>query len=303
MGKPIAEVKDNFRFPSIIENIQWVIDNNEILEKEIQTTDLRWYQMNVLPYVTRNTNKTNGVIITFVEITARIKDLKEQEKLISDHETLLDTIAHDIKNPLTSLSLTIALLKKLPSEGEDKFSSLLQIVDNSINTMKDIVLDLTDQRKKEHQYKAEAELLSFENILEDVRLSLTDNLNRTGATITSEINASQIVFTRRKLRSILYNLVSNAIKYHEPGRKPEIFINTEKENNCVVITVKDNGIGIPAAKMDAIFTKYYRVENKIEGSGVGLYLVNEIVKNAGGKISVESKEGKGTTFKVYLKSM
>ena len=304
MGKPIAVVKDNFRFPSIIENIQWVIDNNEILEKEIQTTDLRWYQMNVLPYIKQSTKKTNGVIITFVEITARIKDLKEQEKLISDHETLLDTIAHDIKNPLTSLSLTIDLLKKVPSEiGEDKFRSLLQIVDNSINTMKDIILDLTDQRKQEHKYRAEAELLSFENILEDVRLSLTDNISRTGAIITKEINASEITFTRRKLRSILYNLISNAIKYQSKNKKPKIFIKTEKEKEYVVVTVKDNGMGIAANKKDAIFTKYYRVENQIEGSGVGLYLVNEIVKNAGGKITVESKEGEGTTFKVYLKSL
>lgn len=303
MGKPIADVKDNFRFPSIIENIQWVIDKKEILEKEIQTTDLRWYQMNILPYLTRITGKTNGVIITFVEITARIKDLKEQEKLISDHETLLDTIAHDIKNPITSLGLTIELLKKLPCEGEDNFKSLLKIVENAINTMKDIVLDLTDQRKQEHQYKAEAELLSFENILEDVRLSLTDNLSRAGATITTEINASEITFSRRKLRSILYNLVSNAIKYQAPGNKPTIFIKTEKEKDFTVITVQDNGIGINPAKKDAIFTKYYRVENKIEGSGVGLYLVNEIVKNAGGNISVESKQGEGATFKVYLKSL
>ncbi|MGZ5829821.1 MAG: hypothetical protein ACXWJW_14950, partial [Xanthobacteraceae bacterium] len=70
-----------------------------MLEKEIQTTDYRWYQMNIIPYVSFKNNKANGVIITFVEITMRIKDLKDQEKLISDHETLLDTISHDIKTP------------------------------------------------------------------------------------------------------------------------------------------------------------------------------------------------------------
>ncbi len=100
IGKSIIDIQDNFRFPSIIENIQHVIDCNEILEKEIQTTDFRWYQMNIIPYIKQSDNKTNGVIITFVEITFRIKDLKEQEKLISDHEILLDTLSHDIKNPL-----------------------------------------------------------------------------------------------------------------------------------------------------------------------------------------------------------
>lgn len=112
IGQPLANVKENFRFPTILDNIQHVIDSSEILEKEIQTTDRRWYQMNVLPYIVQKSGKTDGVIITFMDITSRIRDLKEQEKLISEHELLLDTIAHDIKNPLTSLGLSIELLKK-----------------------------------------------------------------------------------------------------------------------------------------------------------------------------------------------
>jgi two-component system phosphate regulon sensor histidine kinase PhoR len=109
IGKPFTDVKDNSRFPSIIDNIEQVIASNEILEKEIQTTDLRWYQMNIIPYVKRRDNTTDGVIITFVEITRRIKDLQEQEKLIADHEILLDTISHDIRNPLTTLVMAIEL--------------------------------------------------------------------------------------------------------------------------------------------------------------------------------------------------
>src|SRR5690606_17887997 len=88
VGKSIYDVINNLRFPSIIENIQYVIDTGDILEKEIQTTDLRWFQMNILPYIKQRDKKTNGVIITFIDITSRIKDLKEQEKLIADHETL-----------------------------------------------------------------------------------------------------------------------------------------------------------------------------------------------------------------------
>lgn len=77
VGKHIIDIKDNFRFPSIVDDINLVINSNEILEKEIQTTDLHWYQMNVIPYVKIEDNKTDGVIITFVEITSRITDLKE----------------------------------------------------------------------------------------------------------------------------------------------------------------------------------------------------------------------------------
>ena len=125
IGKPIADIKDNFRFPSILDNIQQVIESKKILEKEIQTTDLRWYQMNIIPYVIMKKNITDGVIVTFVEITMRINDLKEQEKMVADHEILLDTISHDIKNPLANLVLAIELFKDVTPNDEKEFQLLL----------------------------------------------------------------------------------------------------------------------------------------------------------------------------------
>jgi two-component system phosphate regulon sensor histidine kinase PhoR len=303
LGKSINDIKDNFRFPTIIENIQQVIDSNKILEKEIQTTDFRWYQMNIIPYIVLQNNKTNGVIITFVEITMRIKDLKDLEKLISDHETLLDTISHDFKTPLTSLVVAIDLFKNVSPENSKQFQSLLKVVENAMEKMKNIINELTDTRKQEHKYKAEAELLNFEHILEDVRLTLNANIIESDAVIKNEVSVSEIMYSRRKLRSIVYNLVSNAIKFKSPDRKPEIFIKTECENDFIIVSVKDNGIGIEPHKYDAIFSKYFRVENDIEGSGIGLYLVKEIVNNSGGKILLESQVGKGSEFKVYLKTI
>lgn len=302
VGRSIHDVKENFRFPSIIENIQHVIDCNEILEKEIQTTDFRWYQMNIIPYVTEKDNKTNGVIITFVEITARIKDLKEQEKLISDHETLLDTISHDIKAPLTNLVLAINLFKTDASDDPGQFKVLLNIVENAGKKLQEIINELVDTRKQEHKYKTEEELLNFEHILEDVRLTLTESIRESGAVIKSEIKVSEITFSRRKLRSIVYNLVSNAIKFKTTDGKPEIFITTYQEGDYIIISIRDNGVGIDIEKQEAIFSKYYRVENAIEGSGIGLYLVKEIVTNSGGKITLNSHPGKGSEFRVYLKA-
>ena len=301
VGRPINDIKDNLRFPSIIENIQHVIQNNEILEKEIQTTDLRWYQMNIIPYVKMRDNKTDGVIITFVEITMRIKDLKEQEKLIADHEILLDTISHDIKNPLANLVLAIDMFKDVSPNDETEFKSLLKIVDGALTKMHKLIIELTEVREEEHKYKTKEEILNFEHILEDVRLALSDNIIAANATITSKINFSEITFSRRKIRSIIYNLINNAIKFKSSERQPKIVVTTNKENEFMVISVKDNGIGIDESKLDAIFSKYYRSENAIEGSGIGLYLVKELVCNAGGKILVKSQLDKGTEFQVYLK--
>ncbi len=302
LGRPISDIKDNFRFPSIIENIEQVIKSNEILEKEIQTTDLRWYQMNIIPYVKMSDNKTDGVIITFVEITMRINDLKDLEKLIAEHEILLDTISHDIKNPLTNLVIAIELFKTVSPNDEGEFKSLLKIVDNALTKMHKLIKDLTEVRKEEHKYKATEELLNFEHILEDVRLTLNDNIIAANAIIISEINISEITFSRRKLRTIIYNLINNAIKFKYPERQPKIIISTNRDNEHIVISVKDNGRGIDESKFEAIFKKYYRLENAIEGSGIGLYLVKEIVHNAGGKVLLESVLDKGSEFKVYLKA-
>lgn len=303
VGKPILDIKDNFRFPTIVEDIGQVIDSKEILEKEIQTTDYRWYQMNIIPYIITKTKKTNGVIITFVEITARIKDLKNQEMLVSDHETLLDTISHDIKTPLTSLLLTLDELKKVSTNNTKSFLMLFGILEKSIKKMQGIISELTNVRKLKTQNQAEEELLDFDNILEDVRLTLAGTIMHSGAKITSEINVSEILYSRRKLRSIIYNLVNNAIKFKSPDHKPEIFVKTERQKKFIVISVKDNGIGIDPVKQHTVFTKYQRLEKSVEGSGIGLYLVNEIVTNSGGKISLNSQLGKGSEFQIFLPSV
>ncbi len=301
VGRPIADIRENLRFPAIVDNIQHVIDSGEILEKEIQTTDMRWYQMNIIPYVLVKENRTNGVIITFVEITMRIKDLKEQEKLIAEHEMLLDTISHDIKSPLTALNLTIQMLKKVPEKGMEIFPALLANVESSLTNMQQIINDLTRSRWQEHRYQAVKEPLNIEHIIEDVRMTLAPQIEESNASLKSDIGISEIVFVRRKLRSLLYNLVNNAIKYGSPDRKTEILIKTEEENGYMVISVIDNGIGIHSDHFKTIFSKYERLGETADGNGIGLFLVKEIVNSAEGKITVDSEVGKGSEFKVYLK--
>lgn len=302
VGKSISDIKDNLRFPSIIENIEAVIEGGEILEKEIQTTDFRWFQMNIIPYVTIKDKKTDGVIITFIEITARIRDLKELETLIADYEGLLDTISHDIKTPLTGLMLSIGRLKSVPPQNATEYSALVNIVENGTKKIQKVISELTDTRKQEHKYQAEEELLSFEHILEDVRLTLSTIITDSNTTIKKDIGISEFTFSRRKLRSVLYNLINNAIKFKHPERDPVIEVKTYSEKEFIVVSIKDNGIGIAKDKYEKVFSKYFRMANNVvEGSGIGLYLVKEIINNCGGKIGLKSKEGVGSEFKVYFK--
>ena len=302
MGMAIEDIKDNFRFPTLIHNINSVIATGKILEKEIQTTDLKWFQMNILPYHVRNENRTNGVIITFVDITPRVKDLKEQEKLVLEHELLLDTIAHDIKNPIVVINLTLELIKNFEDKNSDKFLTLLQNHEKSLIEIKKVIFDLTDSRWGEQRSHATAELIDLPNIIEDVRLSLAPQIIESDIQIKQNLKVSEITFVRRKLRSVLYNLINNAIKYTPVSRSAAILVSSYEESDYVVISVRDNGIGMTAENQKTIFEKFKRISKSVEGSGVGLYLVNTIVTQAGGKIEIHSEPDKGTEIKVMLKN-
>ena len=99
------------------------------------------------------------------------------------------------------------------------------------------------------------------------------------------------------MRSIVYNLISNAIKYCGSGT-PIISIETVATEDGIVLSVKDNGIGLSKSDQDKIWAMYTRVNHNIDGQGIGLYLTKKIVDSAGGKISVTSTEGNGCTFEV-----
>ncbi|WP_343043788.1 ATP-binding protein [Sphingobacterium prati] len=302
IGMPLKKIKENFRFPTFINNINSVIATGKILEKEIQTTDFKWYQMNVLPYHVRHENRTNGVIITFVDITPRVNDLKEQEKLVVEHELLLDTIAHDIKNPLVGLNLSFRLIKDLKDKNSDKFLTLISNHEKSLQEIQKVINGLVESRWEKQRYQAAVELIDLPNIIEDVRLSLSQQLIETNARITHDLKVGELTFVRRKLRSMLYNLISNAIKYTPASRSPEIIVRSYMEDGYFVIAVKDNGIGMRSEDQKTIFDKFQRASKSVDGQGVGLYLVQTIVSQADGKIDINSELDKGTEIRVWLKS-
>ncbi|MCU0451465.1 MAG: ATP-binding protein [Bernardetiaceae bacterium] len=108
---------------------------------------------------------------------------------------------------------------------------------------------------------------------------------------------------RGYLYSILLNLVSNAIKYRHPQRPLRIVIATQQVNGFVRLSVRDNGLGMNLnGKADQIFALYKRLHNHVDGKGLGLYLVKTQAEVLGGRVEVESQEGTGSTFTIYLKN-
>ena len=111
----------------------------------------------------------------------------------------------------------------------------------------------------------------------------------------------EIPFSKKNLRSILFNLLSNAVKYRSPDRDLEIAIRTEQSEHFIILSIQDNGLGLDPNNINDIFLKFNRKHDHVEGTGIGLYLIERIITNAGGKIEVESELGKGSVFRVYLK--
>ncbi|WP_066831519.1 sensor histidine kinase [Rufibacter ruber] len=304
VGRHIDEVSNNIRFPTIIENIHEVIGSNKSLEKEIQTTDNVWYQMNILPYIVRRENRSNGVIITFIDINDRIQILKGYERLNRNHEVVIHALYHDIKGPMSNIEALVNIMDEAMGEGgnsEAEAKEVMEMLKLSVAKLRETVEDLVDIGEAEMDFANATERVNFGNVIEDAILSLKDKITESEAKITSEIREAEIGIPRKTIRSIIYNLLGNAIKYRSPERLPEVLIRTERANDTVVLTVRDNGMGILEDKKEAIFARYTRLRDDVEGSGIGLFIVKNMVEDTGGRIEVESTVGEGSTFRVYFR--
>ncbi len=299
IGKPMAELVDNIRYSTIMDNLREVIDTKEILEKEIQTTDMCWFQMNIIPYIVQKTGKPNGAIITFVDITNRIKDLRTLEKLNAAHETFIFSVSHDLKGPLSNLEGLIETLSDWHVTHNQE--TIRQMLEDSVKRMRTIINELSDITKIEGRFQETTEDIDLTELLREVELTIKDKITETQATLQHNIQVAHIHFSRKNLRSILYNLISNAIQYRSPGKKPEIAISITRDGDCVNLAVKDNGIGIAATDIENIFQKFTRVKRDLEGTGIGLYLVKKIVENNNGTITVSSQPNQGSEFVICLK--
>src|SRR5690606_10029513 len=116
-------------------------------------------------------------------------------------------------------------------------------------------------------------------IIDEVRLILNEKIVSNHVKIHLDLQETEIRFPRKSLRSIIFNLLSNAIKYRSQDRNPEIYIKSLKKDGRVLVSVKDNGLGIAQDKFGILFTPYTRIEKKVEGTGIGLYLVKRIIEN------------------------
>ena len=230
---------------------------------------------------------------------------KELTRVNKDLDNFVYTASHDLKAPINNIEgLMTALDETLLEKGLDlqDVTPILDMINDSVSRFKNTLLDLTEVAKVQYEDAAEADKATFQEILDDVKLNIKDLIRRYDATIAADFSqAPEIFFSRKNLRSIVYNLVSNSIKYSSPYRKPVVEITTTVTDAYTLLTVRDNGLGLRKEDHPKVFGMFKRLHSHVEGTGVGLAIVKRIVENSDGRIEFESELGRGSVFKVYLK--
>jgi PAS domain S-box-containing protein len=229
---------------------------------------------------------------------------EELLKINSDLDNFIYTASHDLRAPISNIEgLLITLKNELEYNDNDDVHTLFSMVDKSVDRFKNTIKDLTEITKIQKNIAEDiSETISFKHMMDDVNIALQPLIGSILPVIHLDFKVPAVKFSRKNLRSIMYNLVSNAIKYSCSSRKCEITVGTEMGDDGVVLYVRDNGLGIQESNQDKIFKMFKRLHDHVEGSGIGLYIVKRMIDNAGGKVEVISKEGEGSLFKVYFKA-
>lgn len=239
---------------------------------------------------------SKGNIIGLSKIARDITERKLDEARKND---FIGMVSHELKTPLTSLSAILQVAKAKLNSTDDRFlAGAMQKANRQVGRMTTMINGfLNISRLESGKILIEKQPFNIETLIQDVvdemRVTATTHTINTEQCSPVNVNADQ-----DKIQSVISNLISNAIKYSPNGTV--IRIACRAGENEVIVSVKDEGIGIKPADADRIFDRYYRVESSdtrhISGFGIGLYLSAEIIQRHGGRIWLESERRKGSTF-------
>lgn len=225
------------------------------------------------------------------------------DKLSNQNKQLLSfahIISHNLRAPVSNLNLLVHFYKEsTTTEDKDELWGNFETVIGHLNSTLD---ELLETLKIQEDIAKEREALSFEKTFNGVKEILIGQIKETKAVITADFSrATEIVYPKIYLESIMLNLISNALKYKSPERIPEITITSDNIAGEAILTVKDNGLGIDMARhSENLFGLRKTFHRHAEAKGVGLFLTKTQVETMGGEISAESVVDEGSVFKIVF---
>lgn len=248
-------------------------------------------------------NGAPAVIGTIINITQYKIDELERQNIIQDLEQrnrdleqFSYILSHNVRAPLTTILGMASLIDK--EMNEEDSTTIIDGIKASAGQLDEIIRDLNTILSIKHSLSEIKTIVSLEEITNEISNMLADTIVAKKATIKCDFSAAPYMNTIRPyMKSIFYNMISNALKYMRPDVPPEINISSVKKDGKIILKFKDNGIGIDLAKHNSqIFGLYKRFHPHIEGKGLGLYIVKTQANALQGSIDVTSEPNKGTEF-------
>lgn len=226
-------------------------------------------------------------------------DKERQEEISQMKMRFFINISHELRTPLT---LILAPLQEIMGRISDRWTrGQLDHIQRNANRLLHLVNQLMDYRRAElgvfelKVKKGNAAQLVQENFMYYDKLARHKKIHYA---LHLALEEKEVLFDANYLELIVNNLLSNAFKYTSEGQS--ITVTLIEVNNNLLLQVSDTGVGIPINKQGKIFERFYQIESEYVGSGIGLSLVQRLVELHHGHIELESEEGKGSTFSVYL---
>jgi signal transduction histidine kinase len=244
-----------------------------------------------------------GEVEFFVALERDVTEEREMDKAKTEFISLA---AHQLRTPLSTISLTTELLiKGIDGQMSKENKKYLKGIHSEVKDMAEMIdIFLNVSRIEMGKFPIETESISLYSVIDDIVSKISPQFKDKKIHFKKDYNKKIPVLNldQKVMKIILENLLSNAIKYSPNNGK--IVLGVEENTNDVIIKVSDNGIGIPLNQQNKIFTKMFRADNvtsiKSEGSGLGLYLVKNLATQSGFDVNFISKENEGTTFIVSI---
>ncbi|MFN8312239.1 MAG: PAS domain-containing sensor histidine kinase [Cyclobacteriaceae bacterium] len=251
----------------------------------------------------------NGKPILTVGSIIDISDRKQvEEKLHTQNQLLLKTnqeldqfvysVSHDLRAPLSSI-LGLTRIYELTNEPAER-DSIVKLISDRANTLDLFIREILDYSRNARM-EVKLKDVHVATLVREIVNGLQHMAGMERIAFQWELDEGIVVRTDpERLKVVVTNLISNAVKYSDTGKNSFVRINSMQEHNTWKFVVADNGIGIEAQHIPKVFEMFYQAHANSQGSGLGLYIVTEAVDRLGGKIQVDSRYAIGTTFTVTL---
>ncbi len=228
--------------------------------------------------------------------------LQTNQQLIKQNSELQQfsfTVSHNLRAPVASMKGLINLHHL--SKTDEERAHVIHLFEKSTGSLDTIIKDLGKIIDIRHDNFTLLEKVCLQTEVNLILQSLSTFIRSTDVSILTDFSWPELVSIKPYINSILFNLISNAIKYRSPDRKPTIRISSRlHEDNNVVLEVSDNGLGIDLQKhRPDLFKLYKRFHSHTPGKGLGLFIVKQQLDKLNGRIEVESVLDQGTTFKIF----